>query len=182
MVSSLAFRFCLTLTKFSLSTVNTLSTPVLVNQTLPSTSVLTNLRRVASYLRTRSSLVIYSKSWASVYVTVTVSPGFTVVLSTVVMTIGLSPSAANAGGTRLRTMTIASRNAVIFFTALINRCFAHRRRGGRASSFFLCFIYLKRRGRVKRIRAAPPPVSSRWVCDKRGGGRGGFSPPTLMES
>ena len=71
---------------------------------------------------------------------------------------------------------------MIFFIALINRRFALRRGGGRASSFYFCFIYLKRRGRVKRIKAAPPPVSSRWVCDKRGGGRGGFSPPTLMES
>ena len=49
-------------------------------------------------------------------------------------------------------MTIASRNAVIFFIALIDRRFALRR-GGRASSFFFCFIYLKRRGRVKRIKA-----------------------------
>ena len=50
-------------------------------------------------------------------------------------------------------MAIASRNAVIFFIALIDRRFALRRGGGRASSFFFCFIYLKRRGRVKRIRA-----------------------------
>ena len=50
-------------------------------------------------------------------------------------------------------MTIASRNAVIFFTTFIDRRFALRRGGGRASSFFFCFIYLKRRGRDKRIRA-----------------------------
>ena len=46
----------------------------------------------------------------------------------------------------------------------------------------LCILYLKRRSVIKESGRITPPVSSRWVCDKRGGGRGGFSPPTLMES
>ena len=50
-------------------------------------------------------------------------------------------------------MTIASRNAVIFFIALIDRRFALRRGGGRASSFFFCFIYLQTPQRDKGIRA-----------------------------
>lgn len=50
-------------------------------------------------------------------------------------------------------MTIASRNAVIFFTALIDRRFALRRRGGRVSSFFLCFYLSQTPQRDKGIRA-----------------------------